>query len=79
MESKGRHQSADWCKQVSGGHLFSPWEIPCTFGRIPEECGRMCIMFSALLQNIEKAHRPPRLHCPITKGKATLSEVTPKS
>ena len=30
-------------------------------------------MFSALLQNIEKAHRPPRLHCPITKGKATLS------
>lgn len=27
-ESKGRHQLEHWRKQVSGGHLFSPWEIP---------------------------------------------------
>ena len=27
-ESKGRHQCAHWCNQVSGGHLVSPWEIP---------------------------------------------------
>ena len=27
-DSKGRHQSSDWCKNVSGGHFFSPWEKP---------------------------------------------------
>ena len=27
-DSKGRHRSADRCKQVSGGHLLSPWENP---------------------------------------------------
>ena len=32
---KGRHQSADWCKKVSGGHFFSPWESPFIFGRSP--------------------------------------------
>ena len=35
VESKGRHQCAHWCNQVSGGHLISPWEIPLIFG-----CGR---------------------------------------
>ena len=34
-DSKGRHQFADWCNQVSGEHLVSPWEEPCTSGCIP--------------------------------------------
>ena len=34
-DSKGRHQSADWCKEVSGGHFFSPWENPFLAERIP--------------------------------------------
>ena len=35
-DSKGRHQSADWYKEVSGGHFFSPWENPIICGCIPE-------------------------------------------
>ena len=34
-ESKGRHQCAHWCKKVSGGHFFSPWEIPLISERSP--------------------------------------------
>ena len=39
-DSKGRHQSADWCKKVSGGHFFSPWENPLIAGRIQYGCVR---------------------------------------
>ena len=35
-ESKGRHQYAHWCTQVSGGHLGSPWEIPFLLERSPQ-------------------------------------------
>ena len=42
-DSKGRHQSADWCKKVSGGHFFSPWENPWTCGRIQTGCGHKFI------------------------------------
>ena len=31
---KERHQSADWCKKVSGGHFFSPWESPLFPGAV---------------------------------------------
>ena len=34
-DSKGRHQSADWCNQVSGGHLISLWENPLLHRRTP--------------------------------------------
>ncbi len=34
----GRHQSTDWCKKVSGGHFFSPWENPFLSERIPLGC-----------------------------------------
>ena len=37
-DSKGRHQCAHWCKKVSGGHFFSPWENPLISGRIPCGC-----------------------------------------
>jgi len=38
-DSKGRHQSADWCNQVSGGHLVSPLENPLIDRRIQYGCG----------------------------------------
>ena len=37
---KGRHQCTHWCKKVSGGHFFSPWENPFLFGRGPSVRGR---------------------------------------
>ena len=43
-DSKGRHQSADWCKKVSGGHFFSPWENPLVSGRTPCGCGQKPIL-----------------------------------
>ena len=39
-DSKGRHQCAHWCKKVSGGHFFSPWENPLVSGRTPCGCGQ---------------------------------------
>ncbi len=38
-DSKGRHQCAHWCNQVSGGHLISPWESPSYSRRIRYGCG----------------------------------------
>ena len=43
-DSKGRHQSAGWCKKVSGGHFFSPWENPLVSGRTPWGCGQKPIL-----------------------------------
>ena len=39
VDSKGRHQCAHWCNQVSGGHLISPWESPSYSRRIRYGCG----------------------------------------
>ena len=41
-ESKGRPDRREG-KKVSGGHFFSPWEIPWLFGCSPEDCGRKVI------------------------------------
>ena len=38
-DSKGRYQSAERGKKVSGGHFFSPWENPLLHRRTPCGCG----------------------------------------
>ena len=43
-DSKGRHQCAHWCNQVSGGHLVSPWENPQTCERIRYGCGHKSVL-----------------------------------
>ena len=43
-DSKGRHRSADWCKKVSGGHFFSPWENPLVSEGTPCGCGQKPIL-----------------------------------
>ena len=53
MDSKGRHQCAHWCNQVSGGHLISPWENPWPYGRIRQGCGHGAIWVVAVLVLIE--------------------------
>ena len=41
-ESKGRPERSEG-KKVSGGHFFSPWEIPSFSERNPEDCEQKMI------------------------------------